>query len=191
MMLNELLLPEGSGMQVETAEIEDGRLVLNLSSTNTRSVCPYCGCESSRISNRYYRKPADVPCAGFAVQLRIKVPCFFCDNEACEHSTFAERFPTVVVPYARGTQRLASQQQQVAFESGGEAGARLLEAVAMPVSPDTLLRLVRKAPEPAAETPRVLGLDDWAKKKGQSYGTILVDQESHRPVDLLPERSAA
>jgi transposase len=191
MTLTELLLPEGTGMQVDRVAVEDHWLVLNLSSTNRRATCPYCGTESSRINNHYHRKPADVPCAGYAVQLRIKVPCFFCDNEACDHCTFAERFPGVVAPYARRTQRLASQQQHVAIESSGEAGARILGKVAMPVSPDTLIRLVRKAPEPTPEPPRVLGLDDWAKKKGQSYGTILVDLERRRTIDVLPDRSAA
>ena len=49
---------------------------------------------------------------------------------------------------------------------------------------------IHNTPEPEIETPRVLGVDDWAKRKGQSYGTILVDLEAHRPVDLLPDRSA-
>jgi transposase len=98
--------------------------------------------------------------------------------------------PSLVVPYARRTNRLASQQQKVAFVLGGEAGACLLATMGMAVSPDTLLRLIRKAPESEVKTPRVLGVDDWSKRKGHSYGTILVDLEAHKPVDLLPDRSA-
>jgi len=98
--------------------------------------------------------------------------------------------PSLVVPYARRTNRLAGQQQRAAFALGGEAGACLLAIMGMPVSPDTLLRLIRKAPEPEVKTPQVLGVDDWSKRKGQSYGTILVDLEAHKPVDLLPDKSA-
>jgi transposase len=78
----------------------------------------------------------------------------------------------------------------LAFDAGGEAGERLLRALGTPVSHDTLLRLIRNEPEKEMKTPRVLGIDDWAKRKGQSYGTILVDLEAHEPVDLLPDRSA-
>ena len=95
-----------------------------------------------------------------------------------------------IAPDPRVREDLASQQQQAAFVLGGEAGASLLAIMGMAVSPDTLLRLIRKAPEPEVKTPRVLGVDEWAKRKGQSYGTILVDLEAHRPVDLLPDKSA-
>jgi transposase len=116
---------------------------------------------------------------------------FFCDNVACQATTFGERMPELVEPYAHRTTRLAHQQQQVALESGGEAGARVLKRLGMPTSPDTLIRLIRKVPQPEAPTPRVLGVDDWSKSKGQSYGTLLVDLEEHQPVDVLSERSAA
>lgn len=186
----ELFLPDGSGLGIEEIAIVEKKVIIQVSSTRTTAKCPHCSRESSRVNSRYPRKPADLPCAGYVVQLQMRVRSFFCDNEGCAHRTFAERFPEVVAPYARRTERLAAQQQQVAFAVGGEVGARLLKILGMPVSPDTLIRLVRRAPEPEVTTPRVLGVDDWAKKKGQSYGTILVNLEAHQVVDLLPERSA-
>lgn len=95
----------------------------------------------------------------------------------------------MLASYARRTHRIANQQRRAAFALGGEAGASLLAIMGMAVSPDTLIRLIRKAPEPEMETPRALGIDEWAKRKGQSYGTILVDLEKRRTIDLLPEKS--
>lgn len=96
----------------------------------------------------------------------------------------------MVAPYARRTRRLADQQREVAFSMGGMAGASLLAIMGMAVNHDTLLRLIREAPESEVTTPRVPGVDEWAKHKRHSYGTILVDLEAHRPVDLLPDKSA-
>jgi hypothetical protein len=99
--------------------------------------------------------------------------------------------PELLSPRARRTQRLASAQAQVGLALGGEGGAaRLLQRLAMPTSADTVLRLVRGLPLPTVEAPRIVGVDDWALKKGQTYGTILVDLEARRVVDLLPERAA-
>ncbi len=195
-MLINTVLPQDLQLRVDgvetEAETENDPIVISVVSTNQKAVCPHCQTISERIHSHYRRQPADLPLAGRAVRLDIAVTRFFCDNKdfVCGASTFAERMPALVEPYAHRTNRLASQQQQVAFKLGGEAGSRLSAIMGMAVSPDTLLRLIRKAPEPEMITPRVLGVDEWAKRKGRSYGTILVDLEAHQPVDLLPDKSA-
>ena len=189
-MLTSILWPDELQFRIDGVEVESETVSISVTCTNQKSVCPHCQTLSDRIHSHYQRHPADLPLAGHTIRLDITVPRFFCDSHQCEASTFAERMPAILKPYAHGSKRLSSQQQQVAFALGGEAGSRLLAMIGMAVSPDTLLRLIRKAPEPEVKVPRVLGVDDWAKRKGQSYGTILVDLEARKPIDLLPDRSA-
>jgi hypothetical protein len=115
---------------------------------------------------------------------------FYCRNAACTRRTFAERLPELLGPDARRTLRLAEAQGRVGVALGGEGGARLLQHLSMPASADTVLRLVRSLPLPKQEPPRVVGVDDWAVRKGRTYGTILVDLEQRRVLDLLPDRTA-
>jgi transposase len=124
------------------------------------------------------------------VRLQLNVRRFFCDNPACQQRTFVERLPGVVRSCARRTTRLADIQRQIGLALGGEAGARSALRQAMPVSADTLLRLASHTELAPAAIPKVLGVDDWAWKKGQTYGTILVDLEQHCVVDLLTDRTA-
>ena len=155
------------------------------------SRCPDCGRTSRAVHSRYDRHPADLPSLGRAVSVRLCVRRFYCRNAACARQTFAERLPDLVVPFAQRTRRLAEAQGQVGGALGGEASARLLSRLSMPASADTVLRLVKGRPLPDQATPRVVGVDDWAKRKGRSYGTIVVDLERHRVIDLLPDRTAA
>ncbi|NJN55606.1 MAG: ISL3 family transposase [Anaerolineae bacterium] len=189
-MLIEILWPAEFCLRINAVEQSGDRLIIMAYGIQERASCPDCQQPSERTNSYYRRHPADLPCGGYDIQLDLTVPRFFCDNEQCPRRTFASRFPDLLQPYARRTNRLANQQQQVGFAVGGEAGGRLVQDLHMPTSPDTLIRLVREAAEPALTTPRVLGVDDWAKRKGQSYGTILVDLERHEVVDLLEERSA-
>lgn len=102
--------------------------MISVSSITLSGLCPCCQTISQRqrVHSSYERHPADVSLAGCSVRLDIAVRRFFCDNDECERTIFAERMPSLTAPYARRTGRLAYQQQKVAFALGGEAGAVLL-----------------------------------------------------------------
>ena len=171
-----------------TPDPEEIHLVM--SSRSTQASCPRCGQASDQLHSQYQRQVQDLPWAGIPVHLRLSVRRFFCPNPTCEQDIFCERLAPTLPPYARRTTRLNQQLLLLTLAMGGEAGARVIPYLGLPTSPDTLLRLIEKTPLPEASTPRVVGVDDWAQRKGRTYGTLLVDLEQHAPVDLLPDRTA-
>jgi transposase len=165
-------------------------LTVHLAITTPNAACPVCGSDARRIHSRYTRRLADLPCFGRAVRLHVTVRRFACPQPDCPRRLFAERLPGFAQPHARTTDRLQQTHTAIGYALGGEAGARLALGVAMPTSPDTLLRRVKQITDDSRLPPRFVGIDDWAWRKGQRSGTIVVDLQRSRVVDLLPDRDA-
>jgi len=152
--------------------------------------CPSCQGASDKVHDRYLRRPFDLPWRGRTVRLSLTVRRFRCLNPACERGTFAEDCGPDLPRYARRTLEATNHLLQVARVAGGEVGARIAASEGLKVSPDTLLRLVRLSAPQATPCLRVVGVDDFALHRRQTYGTIILNLETRRPVDVLEGRDA-
>ena len=167
----------------------DGRFLVDVH-VRQASRCPACRKLSRSRHSAYLRRLKDLPWQGCAVELRLKIRRFRCRNRACARKIFAEPIPEVARSHARWTTRVGEIIRLIGYTAGGLPGSRILERLAIPISDDTVTRFVKVSSDGSASDPvRHIGVDDWAWRKGQSYGTILVDLDKRQVIDLLPDRS--
>ena len=180
------------GLIVDQIHADSQQVTIMVHSGFGSGICPSCGTFSSRVHSHYFRRVADLPLAGRPVQFLIRARRFRCDVVRCGRQIFTERFaPDAIAGHARRTARLDDITHHLGLALGGRPATRLARRLMLPVSKDTLLRIVRRHARPASEPLSVIGIDDWAWRRNHRYGTIVCDLERRRIASLLPDREQA
>ena len=180
------------GFVIESTALDGAMAEIVVRSASQASICPGCATKSARVHSRYRRRVADLPIAGRPVRLLIAARRFYCDAVLCGRRIFAERFDDgLLAPWARRTARLDRIVHYLGLALGGRPAASFARRLMLPVSNDTLLRVVRRRGTPRFVPPTVIGIDDWAWRRNQRYGTIICDLERRKTIALLPDREPA
>ena len=180
------------GLIIERIEPEAGALIIIARPGSDTAACPTCGHHSNSVHSRYQRMLSDLPSQGKLVRIKVQARRFRCISADCRQRIFVERLEVAITrPFARRTARLEGLVHHLGLALGGRPGQSFARRLLLPVSKDTLLRVVRRHVAPPVEAPRVVGIDDWAWKRGHRYGTIVCDLERRRIIDILPDREPA
>ncbi|OPG15437.1 transposase family protein [Ferroacidibacillus organovorans] len=192
--MNEIVESFLSDLKLLDVYSSDSLTVFRVASHCTGNPCPKCGQWAHRVHSLYDRTVQDLPIGHKLMVLRIRSRKFFCDNASCAQVIFTKRFTGLFARSGRKTSRLNDLLTHLAFELGGNPGAAMARQMGIQVCRDTMLQRIRKTDRPEPTSPqeiRVIGIDDWAYRRGDRYGTLICDLEQHRVIDVLPDLPVA
>ncbi len=184
------LFPLPEGLELTAISDTPEELLVCVTSHRASSPCPQCATPSSAIHSSYHRHPRDLPCIGRPIRLVFTVRKFFCRNPNCCRKVFAERLPDFIEASSRLTKRLRTSVQEIGFATCGKGGESLGNKLGMPISDASLLWSLFLVPLPEVGQVHIIGVDDWSWRRGKRFGSILVNLETHKIVDLLADREA-
>ena len=176
------------GISLGVARIIDGSITIPARSKQKSVQCPCCNNKSKRIHSSYVRVLRDLPMSTCCVSVHLTVRKFFCRNPECEKKIFTEQPGNEIKAYSRMTNRTRETLQNILLEISARKGSYIANLISLPISPSTALRMIDSLPIPPTEKVTVLGVDDWAYRKGLTYGTVLVNMETGEVIDLLKGR---
>jgi transposase len=183
------LFPLPDGLEITSVSETPEEVLVRVTSSRKTSCCPLCSTPSCAVHNYYRRHLLDLPCAGRPIRLLLTVKKFFCREASCERKIFTERLPELIEVSSRLTKRLRSTVQEIGLATCGKGGERLSAKLGIKLSDATLLWSLSLLPLPPIGKVTVIGIDDGSYRRGKRYGSIIVDLQTHKIIDLLPERS--
>lgn len=169
----------------------EDKILIKMKSISKNCRCPKCNYLTDKYHGTYNRKVQDLPILGKSVCLEIRSHEYECINEECEVTSLAENFDGFLNTYSRMTERCADFICTLALETSCEGCARICKTLGIKTSGDTVIRMLLKRYE-ALQAPKVsdvIGIDDFAYKKRHTYGTIIVNENTHEPITLLDGRN--
>jgi transposase len=187
-----LLFPQLAGLNVYRVEDTGDAVVISASCVSSSGCCPACGSPSARVHGGYSRTVADGAAGGRPVVIILRALRFRCLDPSCPKVTFAVQADGLTSRYRRRSVPLTQMLTGFGLELAGRAGARLAARLGIAVHSSTILRLVAALPGSKAVTaPEILGIDDFALRKGHVHGTVLAGMETGDVIDMLPDREGA